>query len=427
MPASGALRELHTEGRIVTKVVEAVIVGWRPVWRKWPDTEDTDYRSVRAQRMDVLHMIDNEPVTLRLRWYPVHQAFVRAGVSNLPMPHPWINNTKLPPRAVYDAMLRDFEELAQDGCKLCFWEHAFHCYPTVAAQLKRVFAHSVFVFCDDCPEATAIKSLPVAVHFDSVFHGNLVCAPSGARTRDLYLHLGVPDVQYITLSTTAGFMQGVRLALGRDPGEPDEAFGSAPLRYRRVNTADGVDIGQRMQQLREGRYSNDVVFVGGCLGAHRNRLNTAEFTEAFHRFGLRTKINGYGMRDGVLQPRVLDGMGEPVARLYMDSFAVLNPKGAGLMGSRPFDAWASGSLLFQKDTMAELVPVGVSPGTHYVEYDGTAADLCSKVLYYKSHLDEVEPILLDGKHVGDQLSTDHSIWSATGRVLQRNHGKWWKA
>lgn len=408
----------------MAKVIEAVIVGWKPSWGKWPDTADMNYSSVLAQRVDVPHTVNGEQVVLRLRWYPIHQAFVKAGVATLPMPHPWINNTRPPPAVVYAAMVRDFEELARDGCKICFWEHAFHCYPAVSYRLKKVFAHSVFVFCDDCPEATGIKSLPVAPHFDTVFHGNLLCTPAGAKTRDLYLRLGVPDVQYFALSTTAGFMRGVRLALGRPAGDPDEALGSAPLRYRPVDTTDGVDINQRMQQLRTGSYTNDVVFVGGCLGENRNRLNSPEFAETFQRSGLRAQIKGYGMRDGILQPRVLDGMGEPVAKLYLDSFAALNPRSAGLMGTRPFDAWASGTLLFQKDPVDELAQLGVQAGRHYVEYDGTAADLCSKVLYYKSHLDEVEAILREGKQVGDRLSVEHSIWSATSRVLNNNTKKW---
>lgn len=413
------------------KSVEAVIVGYLPWEKKWPDSSDTDYNSVLGKRDSIEYNVDGETVKVIVRWYPVFRAYAMAGVSP-PLHHPYINNSINPPQSVMDAMHYDLMCIANDGCKLLFWEHAYQCYPPVAQFLKGMFAHSVLIHCDDAPGSTEIKTLPIARFFDSAIVGNIIWNASGEKTKDLYRRMGINDTHYLALSTTGGFMEGLAEQIGL-PKKAEEGIGIAPLRhgfggartgYAGVGEKPGIDLDRRIDQIRRGAYSNDVVFVGGCMGPHRAKFNTAESAACLASAGIRNRILGIGMRDGPLMPRDPATLGRTVAKLYLDSFAALNIQFIGLMGTRPFDAWASGTLLVQWDPVGELADLGVVAGIHYAAYDGTIPGLISTIRYYQSHLDETEEILRSGYEISLVLPKENSIPRATERILSANKSKW---
>jgi len=391
----------------VTKLVEKVIVGWQRDWGKWPDTENRDYSDVMAMRADRCYAVGSEAVTVRVRWYPVHRAYVAAGVQALPTPHPYVDNTKPPAKSVLDAMIGDLAAIARE-CRICYWEHAHQCYPAVASSLGRLFRHSILLHGDDCPGSTEIKTMPIACYFDSVFHGNVIWRSDGDRTRDLYRRFGVRDTHYVSAFTSAGLERGIR-----DLGwcRPDGTF----------------DLDRRIDQLRAGGYDCDLAFVGAKMGGQRMLLDG--YADLLRGVGLRVRFHGVGMRHGPLQPYPPIGihplgLAWPLADLYMRSFSTVNCPFIGLMGTRPFDAWMSGVLLVSADPVGEMSSLGIQPGIHYAAYDGTLAGLASTVLHYKGHVDETERIVRAGYEFGRKFFAQHSVDRAMERVLAANVHKW---
>jgi hypothetical protein len=383
----------------VTKVIEAVTIGYQPSWEKWPDTLDMGFDSVMAKRQDGHYTINGEPVTVRMRWYPVHRTYIGANIHVLPVQHPFIVNTMPPPQPVLDWWVRDLEALAASGVTLVLWEHAYQCYPPVAQHLKRLFKHSILIHGDDCPGSTEIKTAPIAQYFDSVFHGNLIWTAPGEKTADLYHRLGVQDTHYLTLGPTGGFT----------PTLP----GGAPF-----------DLDQRIQQLSEQRYLHDVVFAGSMMGTYRQRYNEPEATALFNAAGLKVKLYGVGMRDGPLVPRIPSTIGKPVGQLYAAAFSTVNIQFIGLISTRSYDAWSSGTLLVQYDPVHELDPIGILPGVHYAHYDGTVQGLINTVRYYQHHFDEAERILRAGYEIGPKLQAEYNMTRAVERVLAKFASKW---
>ena len=411
-----------------TPIVEMVIVGYTPLWKKWPLTQDMSYNDILSQRSDTLYHTTKGDVVIRTRHYPIHRGYVIAGHLETPVKHPFINNLLPPPHKVMDAMLRDLRDIANDGVTICLWEHAYQCYPYVAQHLRNIFKHSIIVHADDCPGATEIKTQPVARHFDSAIHGNIIWKLDGSKTEDLYKGWGVTDTHYLTLSVTGGFMPGLADWMKepdvKDAKDAGVGSGIAPLRQEGVpSTGKSFDIDRRVAQLRAKAYTFDLAFVGGKLGQFRPKLNEPGTTAAFRAAGLRTKIAGIGMRDGALLPRIPATLGGPVAQLYINSFSTLNLQFIGLMGTRPYDAWASGTLLLQWDPVGEMAEVGAQDGVHFVGYDGTIVDLIAKVKYYQAHMDETESIVRAGLELGSELPKKHSMCKALERILVKYKDK----
>jgi len=385
------------------RTIEGVIVGYQNVWRKWPDSEDRDYSSVLAKRELREYTVAGESIVVCMRWYPAHRAYVLAGVNKTPVWHPSINNTVLPPQSVMDAMLKDLTDIANDSVTLCYWEHAYQCYPYVAQHLKRIFKHSILMHADDCPGSTELKTEPIAKYFDSVIHGNVIWHPNGELTSSLYNRLGIQDTHYVALGVSAGFMKGLD---------------------NELSVGQVFSVEDRIEQLREGGYSYDMVFVGGALGDQRAILNEDKTTALFKAAGLRTRILGVGMRDGTLHPRIPPDLGTPVAAVYLSAFSVLNMPMVGLMGTRPFDAWASGTLLIQQEMTHELRHLGILSGEHYAPFNGTMEDLIRVVRYHQEHFDETVKMIRAGYKYGMELSRRYNSKTAMESILTKARNKW---
>jgi len=389
--------------------IEAVIVGWQAGWNKWPDSEDRDYSSVLSRRA----LLELDSVEVCFRWYPIHRAYTIAG-EGLPVTHPYVNNTVLPSANVRKIMVADLRAIALDGCRLCIWEQAIQCYPDVVYYLSELFRHAILIHCDDCPGSTELKTERIASYFDTVFHGNIVWNRAGEHTSALYRRLGVEDAHYIALGTTGGFLDG----LLDNPEGTEEGAGITPLRYGLSSALPGrkpFSLDDRIAALRRREYRYDLAFVGGALGDQRAEFN--RFVAANR--DLRIACFGIGMSGGPLTPRIPRIIGRPVAKLYLSSFATINIPFIGLMGTRPFDAWASGTLLFQHDALHELEAVGVQAGKHYVNFAGFGS-LSSSIRHYQKELDETEEILRAGHALGEKLRAKYSIKAALASVLDEN-------
>lgn len=392
--------------------LEAVVIGWRRCWGKWPDTDDMDYTLIRDSRQELQL---SESQSLLLRVYPVHRAFARTGTQDLPTKHPFINNTIIPNERVLKRMVKDLEDIARDGCRICIWEHARFCYPEVAQHLKRIFDVSILIHCDDSegPQgSTELRTRPVAQYFDAVLHGNVIWTKDGQTTMDLYRSFGLKHVRFFCMGTTGGFCEEL---FG---GLLQVETGICPISYVTTSRLKGVDISRRMKQFSVQNYDYDIVFVGGLMGKERVDINSSESMMKFEGVGLKTKIAGIGMRDGPLLPRVAETLGGPVAKLYLKSFAVLNLPFIGLMGTRPYDAWLSGNPLVQHDPVGELKHLGIESGVHYIDYDGTVDHLIEQVLYYKNNLRKLEVILRLGQAKGRQLMSEYSLQKGLMTLLE---------
>lgn len=379
------------------KSVEAVYIPASPLPGKWPESADTDFSTALAARETLEYCVNGEPVNVHMRWYTPLCAY--AAEKELPFPtdsHPPWDNRVSPAQQVLTTMLRHIEQIAANGCKICFWWGPWHCYPAVAVHLKRLFVHSIMIWENDCPMTTALSTWPVAEYFDSGIHGNVIWTTDGDRTGAMYKSRGTGDTFYATQPLTPFFEDGLKMA--------------------------SFSIDTRITQLINGAYSNDLVFLGGLLGDRRAALNTIETTALFNAAGLRTKIHGIGMRDGQLLPAEL--FGRPGANLYLDSFATVNVPFIGLMSMRQYDAWESGTLLIQHDTVGELDEFGIVAGTHYVAYNGTIQDMIDKIQYYKSNMAKTEAILRAGHAKGRELREKYSKKRAIEQILEKHGHKW---
>lgn len=399
------------------KHLQAVVVGYRPNWCKWPDTIDKDFSNVLSHRFQHTYTTDNNTYTVTFRWYPVYRAYTVANDLNIPTKHPFIDNTNPPSQTVIGQMIRDLSDIANDGCELCLWENMYQCFPQVAEKLRGTFKHSIMIHANDCLIATSKNTEPVAAFFDSVIHGNIIWKSDGALTKDLYKSLGVEDTHYMVLGTTGGFIDGLLRCYGKQ-AIGDTGSGISPVRLCTEQTQSTIDISARIESLAKHAYHNDLVFVGGGMGEHRAALNAA--AKVFDASGLNVKLYGIGMRDGPLLPRDPATLGSSIPSLYLDSFAVLNRQFIGLMGTRPFDAWATGNVLVQCDPVGELDQIGVLAGTHYASYDGTINGLIDVVRYYKKHSDEAIEIAKAGNMIGVHLIKTYSINNAIETILSKN-------
>ncbi len=379
---------------LMGNVIEAVTLAYSSAWKKWPDTQDKCFDDIlRIRQESTYRTRSGKDVTVRMRWFPVHLPFVSAGEMTLPTTHPYINNLREPSPKVRGEFVRQILALAKDGCEICFWQNAWNCYPSVAQAVLPAFKHRVVMNGDDAPGSTEIRTSPVAKHFNAVFHMNLIWNHNGERTADLYRRLGVSHTYYVSIGgTTSGLFASY-----------DELM--------------GFDLDKRIDSIRNGQYDYDLVFVGGLMGPTRADMNRVECAAMFKHAGMRTLFHGIGMRDGILQPMSPIDMARPVSSLYLRSFAVLNAPFVGLMGTRPFDVWAIGSLLLQHDAHGELAQIGVLPSVHYVEHNGTYADMIDKVRYYRAHVDETEKILREGHAIGRSLPGMFSHQKAMERLL----------
>jgi hypothetical protein len=341
------------------------------------------------------YVVDDEPVVVLVRIYPLHKDQTRA--------------------------VSDLLDAANDGCQICLWDADFS-YPQMTQRLRDIFPHTIRSFSNDGPSGTKTKTDPIAAHFDTALHGNRICSLSGERTGQHYKDLGVKDVRYTCQNESNGFIEG----LG-DWVRPSRSCYADAWQKLPPAESTGFDFDRRMSQFRTNGYANDLVFVGGRTGPFRHKINS----EA-GQMNLRTRFYGGGMRDGLLGAGAVTGHdlnsdlreGSLVTKLYLDSFAVLNLQYIGLLSTRLFDAWASGSLLFMWDPIDELAEVGIHSGEHYVGFDGTVADLAAKVRYYQSHLDETERIIRAANKRSVLFRTEYGFHNTMPRILSDYKSKW---
>ncbi len=92
--------------------IEQVIATHRHEWGKWPDSDDKDYSTVKAQRSEWRFVLGDRTIIVRNRFYPVYSAYVGAGDFALPVKFPVINNLFYPSAAVLEQQRRDLKDLS---------------------------------------------------------------------------------------------------------------------------------------------------------------------------------------------------------------------------------------------------------------------------------------------------------------------------
>lgn len=345
--------------------VKQVVITHRHEWNKWPDTDDTDYGPILAERKTWYFRRGDVDLRIETRFYPVYSAYVAAGVRELPITFPWIDNTRPPAESVLAEMRRALGEISADGVTIALWEHTHQCYPSVAEHLPGWFPLRIISFFDDCPGSSDVKTFPVCQWFNALFYGMSVFDfDTGSRTADEYAKRGLHKAYLCPSAMSQGMPEGLVDA--------------------------GFDLDTKLARMHRGELPIDLLFVGYRAGGQRAKLlgDLVAQRNRFHAAGLMTRLHGIEMPDGVLEPRYPShpkGMAHPIGPLAIDSLSGLNLPISSLFNCRLLDLWMSGTVQIVFDPWDDLPSQGFVPGEHYLRCDGDVESLFRVLQEMKSH------------------------------------------
>jgi len=333
--------------------IKQLVVDHLHEWGRWPDCDNADYADAMNWRGKSVYQHGDLEIEVESRYYPVYKAFAEVD-RDLPIAFPWIDNTKEPSLAVQDQMLADLRKLAAE-CDVVLWNHAKNCYPRVAKHLPELFGLAILPFADDCPGSSEIKTFPVAMYFDAFYYQMYIWDfETGVKTHDKYAAVAPNLKPYFKCQNeSTGLLDG----LGNI----------------------WFNVNEKIALIRQGRMPPiDLVFVGNGAAWHWRQkfideLNAADFGD------LHSALYGAKMRDGVLGAGPGAACGYLVGKLYTQALCGVNPQVSSIFNGRLIDLWACGVIQFIYDPHEELRLQGFEEGTHYLGFDGTAADLIARV------------------------------------------------
>lgn len=365
--------------------VEQVVAAHRHEWRKWPDTDDMDYASVKAERWTWVFRRGDVELRVKNRFYPVYSAYVSSGDLALPIRFPVIDNLCPPSQAVRDQQRRDLASFTD--CSALLWEHTHQCFPDVACELPGRFKLRAISFGDDCPGSSDVKTFPVAAYFNAILYSMFVWNPdTGALTAEEYRRRGIPYQRFIPSAPSVGFVEGLR--------------------------DTGFSIEEKQRRIRAGGAAPDVAFVGfNGSGERAQIMRGMRLAHARQRqLGLSLKIHGVDMPDGVLEPRDPPhprGLGYPMVPLYAGALSSFNVPISSLFNCRLVDLWLSGTVQFVRDRWGELARMGFVDGEHYLSF-ATAEDLLEQLARLKAEPERAAEV------VGRASAKAGEFWTANG-------------
>lgn len=324
-----------------------------PAWGCWPASPVSDYTAVNES----IHIEHYGDITVDNRILPAYRCIDETD-KTLPITYPWIDNTRRPSASAMRRMVALLAEAAETS-DVIVWDHAKNCWPEVARAIPGLFKLSILPFADDCPSSTELKTLPVVRHFDAVLHFmDVWCLATGERVADVY-RTASPSIRcyHAPSNESPGLMEWI--------------------------ASSGFDVSAKAAAIRAGVLP-DVphAFVGDLGGGWRKELlsglaDVLKPPSAFY---------GVDQRDGILRGRTVvmpmgDSVpvysptcGSPCAELYARTLFGVNPQASSLFNTRLMDLWRCGVVQLIHDPHGELAGHGWMPWTHYLPFDGTAAD-----------------------------------------------------
>ena len=379
--------------------IQQVIATHRHEWHRWPDTDNTDYGDILAWRGEWRFAGDPE-IVVENRYLPVFKAYLDADDRRLVVQFPWINNTVLPSPEVMAAQIAALEK-ASLSCQSIYWEHCHQCQPPVAEHIHRLFRMAAFNFADDMPGSSEVKTFPVAHNFDVAMLGMFVFDfATGQLTAPEYLRRGVSKTYHIPCGTTTGLTQYL-----------DET---------------GFTVGKKALRIADGRsLPVDFAWVGMANG-YPWRKDLMEQMNAHGLGELVARLHGVGMRDGQLGSRKPYGedatdLGREPAALYVDSLCGANIQQGSVFNCRLVDLWRCGVIQIIHDRHGELQHYGIHAGRHYVSFDGTYRDLCTKATEIENaDIDWQVNRMIDGVEAANRLAARAS-WTVMHDRMYRDH------
>jgi len=377
-------------------IIEQVFATHNTDWKKWPDTEDRDYSAILAQRTScVLHTEQGE-VELVMRLFPVYYPQAALGYLQTCLLYPGIDNRTDPAPALVQKTLELLRAQAQ-GAEMLTWFAAHQCWPSVAKELPSMFKLRVLNHGDDCTMSTPPRTIPVAPYFTVLAHWMQVYDVStGERVPEVYARHGLHHCYHSGASLTPG-----TTALLAD--------------------SPNFSVAKKAAALRAGTLpQTDFIWVGTANG-WGGRLQTAQSLNTMQwPPGCKTKILGYGMRDGILLPAHdhphPKGLSYPAAELYVDSLTGANAALSSLFNLRLWDLWGCGVVQVAYDPHGELDDAGFIDGEHYFSVD-TYEEIPAVVERMKANPALAADVILAAHEKANAYIETHDNLATTTRIV----------
>ena len=354
-----------TSGDSMKRVeVKEVIVDHYSSWGKWPDSDDEDYSSVLDWRGRSVYTDGNTEIEVTSCQYPAYSAYPAAGDLELPTVYPIRNALERPSLAVLEKMKEHLLGYRDRGYKIIRWRHAWECYAPVVEALKPYFL-MVLEFGDDCPISTDQKTAPIAGSFDAALLMMIIQNyQTGDKCIDLYKSFGVPYARQALAGPS--FAIAAREPEGGVP--PDR------------------DI--------------DLVWVGSVGWANPERVDFLhDLAKALPTEDLEIRMHGAGMPHGHL-PK------EDLPETYLRSKMGVNYAHSSLLNGRFFDLPIMGIVQVMHDRWGEAKGLGILPGEHYLDFNGTLPDLLRVVRENKDNPEKLRRIASAGRRQALQAQAD---------------------
>ncbi len=376
-----------------------VVIDHSAGWKRWPNTDNTDYSAITDP---VTSRLLRKDVRLHTRTYPAHLPFIRCGIKRLKHKQfDWqIDVRRPPPEAVLLQQMKDLKQYSQT-CSIIRWRHGYECHRPVSSQLPHMFPLRIFEFGDDCPGSSEYKSFPHVPYFNVLLHNMYIWEyQTGQRTAEKYRSLGMPYTKFGMVGLSSGtslYQKRSRFAI-RDKADRVRSGVEFPLGLA-VFSSSGRNNPQRVSFLRE-------------LYDRRDEL---------HALGIPTALHGPNWGDGLIEPyRTPEGDGLVVSEYYNNTLVGPNYPMSSLFNTRLFDLWllGVGQLIYDKNS--ELADFGLQPGVHYIPFDGTVDDCIGEAKRWTRDRAALANVLLHADKAARKLLEEHLHHNALSQTYLDN-------
>jgi hypothetical protein len=380
-------------------VLHAVIVDHSPSWRKWPDTQDTDYTPILSSPVVRVHKLDEDTeIQVIGHYYPAFLPYIRSGHLQLPkeLPLPWQIDCRYPPHpCVLEQQLKDLTRLCQDN-HIIIWRHGWQAFPPVTQELPRLFHLRLLEFGDDCPGSSEYKTFPHAKFFNALIYNMYTWDfDTGTRVKDKYAAHGIDFAAFGALGM------------------------SSALEYYIRDT--GFSVTDKANQILQGKPPKKWLSFVGCVGGMNPKR--AEFSRKLDRaaktYHRQIFLRGIGWSDGELQPHGDSrGDGYIVGPIYRDTLFGLNYPISSIWNTRAFDLFNMGVVPVVYDKNHEMADFGFIPGEHFIPFNGTVKDCLQACEDMSSKQNDIYNMLLKAKDRSDWMLEKFSISNAYTSVYK---------
>jgi hypothetical protein len=373
-------------------------------WGKWPDTNDTDYTDVLAQRViSSASLPDGTSIEIETRYYPQYLPYIKVG-AKAPIPtYPAVDNKPGILGALGGPLAQAGYDILKEQCQgadLLVWGQYRQLFTELAPRLPELVPIRVVLHSDDCPYniehriAPAARYLTHLVHWMHIFDFSI-----GETTPQVYAKHGLRADKCLLAGP------------GPSPGGIDGFQKICPTFEARV------------ESILHDRTLYPVVFVGN---AHAPGPWREEFCKWANRDAPNDwQLYGYGMRSGQIGGPAWPGIGRHVVgELYAKCLLGLNIQCSGLYNQRFLDYPLNGIPTLVYDPWGEMRRVGLDPWVHYIpfERDGSLPLLVQKLVNDRPYLAYV---VRNARAAYDGVASTLDGSKAIGRIYNEAASRLW--